>query len=201
MAARVCGLIRGIGRENHLLSLNIFYMVYKSKYFPKKEVELPAGWAPEEFWWAVEKLEKLKGENLFMLCLELDVLDGKTPRGSVNHERMVKKILYEGDKNRILDIFKRTGGFISKYFSIDYSPLPNGWTPEEFWWAVEQLERYGNEANLFDLASKLDIKYDEVYRYKVSVDELISVIITEGGIKDKIIVAIKEFVEIQKKNN
>ena len=51
---------------------------------------------------------------------------------------------------------------------------------------------------LFDLAHKLGIKYDEIYRSRVDVEDLVIVIITEGGTKDKIIVAIEEFLEAQK---
>lgn len=167
-------------------------MNYQSKYF-SNDVELPDVWSPEEFWWTVEQLEKLENDNLFYFCLELGVLEGKTPKGSVMPEEMIKKILYEGNKNRILDVLNKIGGFVSKYFSINYSPIPAGWTQKEFWWAVEQLEIHGDKDNLFELASKLGIKYDEIYRGKVNIDELISVIVSEGSPKEKVIGSIKDF--------
>ena len=82
----------------------------------------------------------------------------------------------------------------SKYISQKYSP-PTGWTPEEFWWAVEQLEKYGDENNLFDLADSLGIGYDKKLKGKVSIEYLILEIIDEGGSKEKIIEAIKVFAE------
>ena len=173
-------------------------MNYQSKFF-SNEIELPAGWTPKEFWWVVEQLEKLESDKLFVFCLEFDILNGKTPRGSVKSKEMIKKIVYEGEKDKVLNTLKRSSGFISKYFSIDYSPIPAGWTPKEFWWVVEQLERHGDKNNLFDLASKLGIKYDEIYRGKVDVGELISVIISEGGSKEKIVESIKRFCDNDQK--
>ena len=62
---------------------------------------------------------------------------------------------------------------MSKYFSPDYSSLPPGWTKKEFWWAVEQLERFGNVYNLFDLANRLGVSYDEKLKGKVLIEYLI----------------------------
>lgn len=81
----------------------------------------------------------------------------------------------------------------SKYISESSTP-PQGWTPEEFWWAVEKLENNGDECTLFDLADSLGIGYDKKLRGKVGLDYLIIGIIDEGGSKEKIITAIKEFV-------
>jgi len=176
----------------------LFFKMYKSKYF-SNEVKLPTGWTPEEFWLTLEQLEKLESDNLFGFCLELGVIDGTTPKGSVDPNEMIRKILYEGNRDRILNILKKTGGFISQYLSIDYSPFPTGWTSEEFWWTVEQLEKHGDECSLFDLADSLGIGYDKKLRGKVGLDYLILEIIDEGGSKEKIINAIKEFVKKNKK--
>lgn len=80
----------------------------------------------------------------------------------------------------------------SKYISERFR-APDGWTPEEFWWAVEKLETYGTEDNLLELANKLGIRYCEGYKGKVPVDQLVLVITTEGGVKEEIIAAIEQF--------
>ncbi len=85
----------------------------------------------------------------------------------------------------------------SNYISENFKP-PESWIPEEFWWAVEQLETYGDEFNLFDLADSLGIGYDKKLRGKVGLDYLILEIIDEGGSKENVTNAIKEFVEKNK---
>ncbi len=80
----------------------------------------------------------------------------------------------------------------SKYFSKEVKP-PIGWDQESFWWAVEKLERYGNDNNLFDLAWSLGIKFDPSLKGKVKIVELMIVILNEGGSKETVIKAIKEF--------
>lgn len=82
----------------------------------------------------------------------------------------------------------------SKYFSEKVS-TPAGWTPDEFWWTVEQLEKFGNEYNLFDLAWDLGIKFDSELRGKIKIVDLMIVIINEGGSKEKIVEAIKDFIK------
>ncbi|MEK7078127.1 MAG: hypothetical protein AAB911_01020 [Patescibacteria group bacterium] len=85
--------------------------------------------------------------------------------------------------------------FKSEYISPKYGPLPKGWSEHEFWWAVEQLEKFGNIYNLFDLANSLGVCYDEKFRGKVLIEYLILNIIDEGGPKDKVLEAIKRFSE------
>lgn len=82
----------------------------------------------------------------------------------------------------------------SEYISETSTP-PQGWTLEEFWWAVEQLEKYGDKNNLFDLADSLGIGYDKALRGKVALEYLILNIIDEGGAKEKVMKAIKGFVK------
>ena len=85
--------------------------------------------------------------------------------------------------------------FKSEYISLNYGPLPTGWSKHEFWWAVEQLEKFGNKDSLFDLANSLGVGYDEEFRGKVLIEHLILNIISEGGSKDKVLKAIKGFLE------
>ena len=103
-----------------------------------------------------------------------------------------------GEKTSPLKLFRLGMIYKSKYISEKF-PIPTGWTAEEFWWAIEQLEKYGNENNLFDLAHKLGIIYDEIYRGKVDAGDLVIVIVTEGRTKNEIMDAIKQFAEEQTK--
>ena len=82
----------------------------------------------------------------------------------------------------------------SEYISETSTP-PQGWTLEEFWWAVEQLEKYGDAFTLFDLADSLDIGYDKKLKGKVALEYLILDIIDEGSSKEKVIEAIRGFVK------
>ena len=171
-------------------------MSYKSQYFTSP-YPLPAGWTQEDFLSALELLESTNNRQLFFLAADLGVETGSPNPDSpeFSPSTLIQKIIHSGGpKDGIINLARKASKIKSRYFSREYL-VPKECTPKEFWWAGEQLEKFGDEYSLFDLAWSLGIKFDLKLKGTVEVVDLLIVILTEGGSKEEVVKAVKQFVE------